>query len=140
MPDLREVCTPTSEGSADALVLFGAMGDLAHKKTFPALYNMMRHKGLDLPVIGVARAGRTSEHLRERARDSIKQLKGAVDEAALNKLLSLLEYVGGDYQDPATFALLKKTLGPAKRPAHYLAIPPNLFTTVVASLAKASCL
>ncbi|HKD01580.1 MAG TPA: glucose-6-phosphate dehydrogenase [Terriglobales bacterium] len=140
MPDLREVCTPTSEGSADALVLFGAMGDLAHKKTFPALYNIVRHKGLDLPVIGVARAGRTSEHLRERARDSIRQLKGPIDEAALNKLLSLLEYVGGDYQDPATFALLKKTLGPAKRPAHYLAIPPNLFTTVVASLAKASCL
>ena len=140
MPDLREVCTPTSDGAADALVLFGAMGDLAHKKTFPALYNLVRHQGLDVPVIGVARAGRTSEHLRERARDSIKQLKGPVDEAALNKLLSLLEYVGGDYQDPATFALLKKTLGPAKRPVHYLAIPPNLFTTAVASLAKASCL
>ena len=140
MPDLREVCTPTSEGAADALVLFGVMGDLAHKKTFPALYSMVRHKGLDIPVIGVARAGRTSEDLRERARDSIQQLKGPIDEAALNKLLGLLEYVGGDYQDPATFTLLKKTLGSAKRPAHYLAIPPNLFTTVVASLDKASCL
>ena len=140
MPDLREVCAPNPSSTADALVLFGAMGDLAHKKTFPALYNMVRHKGLDLPVIGVARAGRTSEHLRERARDSIQQLKGPIDEAALNKLLSRLEYVGGDYQDPGTFALLKKTLGPAKRPVHYLAIPPNLFTTVIASLAKASCL
>jgi glucose-6-phosphate 1-dehydrogenase len=140
MPDLREVCKPTDEGAADALVLFGVMGDLAHKKTFPALYNMVRHDGLDIPIIGVARAGRTSEHLRDRARDSIKQLKGPIDEKALDKLLSLLEYVGGDYEDPNTFALLKKALGAAQRPAHYLAIPPNLFTDVVASLAKASCL
>ena len=140
MPDLREVCKPTAEGAADALVLFGAMGDLAHKKTFPALYNMVRHDSLDIPIIGVARAGRTSEHLRERARDSISRLKGPIDEKALNKLLSLLEYVGGDYEDPNTFALLKKTLGSAKRPAHYLAIPPNLFTDVVAKLDQSSCL
>jgi glucose-6-phosphate 1-dehydrogenase len=116
------------------------MGDLAHKKTFPALYNMVRHSGFNIPIIGVARAGRTTEQLKDRARDSIKQLKGPVDEAALNRLLGLLHYVGGDYQDPATFALLKKTLGSAQRPAHYLAIPPNLFTGVVASLAQASCL
>lgn len=140
MPDLREVCKPADDGTADALVLFGVMGDLAHKKTFPALYNMVRHNGLNIPIIGVARAGRTTEQLKDRARDSIKQLKGPINEAALNKLLGLLQYVGGDYQDPATFALLKKTLGAARRPAHYLAIPPNLFTTVVASLAQASCL
>ncbi len=140
MPDLREVCKPTAEGAADAFVLFGAMGDLAHKKTFPALYNMVRHNGLNIPIIGVARAGRTKEHLKERARDSIKQLKGPIDEAALNKLLGLLEYVGGDYEDPATFTLLKKTLGSAQRPVHYLAIPPVLFVKVVQSLAAASCL
>jgi len=140
MPDLREVCKPSDDSSADAFVLFGAMGDLAHKKTFPALYNMVRHNGLNIPIVGVARAGRTTEHLKERARDSIKQLKGPIDEAALNKLIGLLEYVGGDYEDPATFALLKKTLGNAQRPIHYLAIPPVLFVTVVQSLAKASCL
>jgi glucose-6-phosphate 1-dehydrogenase len=140
MPDLREVCRPGDEGSADAFVLFGAMGDLAHKKTFPALYNMVRRNGLNVPIIGVARAGRTKEHLKDRARDSIKQLKGPIDEAALNKLLGLLEYVGGDYEDPATFTLLKKTLGPAQRPIHYLAIPPVLFVDVVNSLAKSSCL
>ncbi len=138
MPDLREVCRPSDDGAADALVLFGVMGDLAHKKTFPALYNLVRHGGLDIPIIGVARAGRTTEQLKDRARDSIQQLKGPIHEGALNQLLSRLEYVGGDYQDPGTFALLKKTLGSAKRPAHYLAIPPNLFTAVVASLARAS--
>src|SRR6202158_5599331 len=142
MPDLRQGCATgknTEETMpADALVLFGAMGDLAHKKIFPALYHMAQHGHLDVPVIGVARAGRTNEHLKERVRDSIQQEGDASDQEAVAKLLKLLRYVGGDYQEPATFDLLKKTIGSASRPAHYLAIPPSLFTSVVESLAKSS--
>ena len=141
MPDLRQGCTTGKPAEktelADALVLFGAMGDLAHKKIFPGLYHMVRHGHLDVPVIGVARAARTNEHLQERVRDSIQQQQGDdIDQEALAKLLQLLRYVGGDYQEPATFELLKKTLGSASRPAHYLAIPPSLFASVVESLAK----
>jgi glucose-6-phosphate 1-dehydrogenase len=125
---------------ADALVLFGAMGDLAHKKIFPALYYMVRHGHLDVPVIGIARAARTDEHLKERVRDSIQQQGDNIDQGALAKLLNLLRYVGGDYEKPETFELLKKTLGSASRPAHYLAIPPSLFMSVVESLAKSNCM
>jgi hypothetical protein len=111
MPDLRQGCTTgknTEETTpADALVLFGAMGDLAHKKIFPALYNMVRHGHLDVPVIGVARAARTDEHLKERVRDSIQQQGGDIDQEALAKILKLLRYVGGDYEKPETFDLLK---------------------------------
>ena len=144
MPDLRQGCTTgkPSEDTApcDALVLFGAMGDLAHKKIFPALYHMVRRGHLDVPVIGIARAGRTDEHLKERVRDSVQQQGEDVDQEALAKLLKLLRYVGGDYQEPATFDLLKKTLGAATHPAHYLAIPPDLLMSVVESLAKSNCM
>jgi glucose-6-phosphate 1-dehydrogenase len=144
MPDLRQACATgrnTEETMpADALVLFGAMGDLAYKKIFPALYHMVRHGHLDVPVIGIARAARTDEHLKERVRDSIQQQGGEVDQEALAKLLKLLRYVGGDYEKPETFELLKKTLGSASRPAHYLAIPPSLFKSVVESLAKSNCM
>src|ERR1700676_29762 len=144
MPDLRQGCTsgkPSEDPApADALVLFGAMGDLAHKKIFPALYNMVRHGHLDVPVIGVARAARTDEHLKERVRDSIQQQGGDIDQEALAKLQKLVRYVGGDYEKPETFDLLKKTLGSASRPAHYLAIPPSLFTSVIESLAKSNCM
>src|ERR1700736_5320047 len=144
MPDLRQGCATGKSAEdtapADALVLFGAMGDLAHKKIFPALYHMVQHGHLDVPVIGVARAGRTNEHLKERVRDSVQQQGGDIDQAALSKLLKLLRYVGGDYEKPATFVLLKKTLGSASRPAHYLAIPPSLFKSVVESLAKSNCI
>ena len=144
MPDLRQGCTTgkPSEDTApsDALVLFGAMGDLAHKKIFSALCHMVRRGHLDVPVIGIARAGRTNEHLKERVRDSVQQQGKDVDQEALAKLLKLLRYVGGDYQDPATFDLLKKTLGGATSPAHYLAIPPDLFMSVVESLAKSNCM
>jgi glucose-6-phosphate 1-dehydrogenase len=144
MPDLRHGCAPgkTTEETmpADALVLFGAMGDLAHKKIFPALYHMVRHGYLDVPVIGIARAARTDEELKERVRDSIQQQGGEIDQEALAKLLNLLRYVGGDYEKPGTFELLKKTLGSASRPALYLAIPPSLFMSVVESLAKSNCM
>src|ERR1700726_4194432 len=144
MPDLRQGCTTGKSQEdtvpADALVLFGAMGDLAHKKIFPALYYMVQHGHLDVPVIGVARAGRTNEHLKERVRGSIQQQGGEIDQEALAKLLNLLRYVGGDYEKPETFDLLQKTLGSTSRPAHYLAIPPSLFTNVVESLAKSNCM
>jgi glucose-6-phosphate 1-dehydrogenase len=144
MPDVRQGCATgksTEETMpADALVLFGAMGDLAHKKIFPALYHMVRHGHLGVPVIGVARAGRTNEHLKERVRDSIHQQGDDIDREALAKLLKLLRYVGGDYERTETFDLLKKTLGSAVRPAHYLAIPPSLFTNVVESLTKSNCM
>jgi len=144
MPDLRQGCATAKSAEdtapADALVLFGAMGDLAHKKIFPALYHMIQHGRLDVPVIGVARAGRTNEHLKERVRDSIQQQGGEIDQEALAKLLTLLRYVGGDYEKAGTFDLLKKTLGSASHPAHYLAIPPKLFTSVVESLAKSNCI
>jgi glucose-6-phosphate 1-dehydrogenase len=144
MPDLRQGCSTgkssEDEKPADALVLFGAMGDLAYKKIFPALYHMVQHGRLDVPVIGVARAGKTNEHLKDRVRDSIKQQGSDVDQKALEKLLKLLRYVGGDYEQYSTFELLKKTLGSSRAPAHYLAIPPSLFTSVVESLAKANCL
>jgi glucose-6-phosphate 1-dehydrogenase len=98
MPDLRHECaigrSAEDTAPADALVLFGAMGDLAHKKIFPALYHMVQHGQLDVPVIGVARAGRTNEHLKERVRDSIQQQGGEIDQEALAKLLELLRYVG----------------------------------------------
>jgi glucose-6-phosphate 1-dehydrogenase len=144
MPDLRQGCATGKSAEdtapADTLVLFGAMGDLAHKKIFPALYHMVQHGHLNVPVIGVARAGRTNEHLKERVRDSIQQQGGDIDQEVLGKLLKLLRYVGGDYGKPETFDLLQKTIGSASRPAHYLAIPPNLFTRVVESLAKSSCI
>jgi glucose-6-phosphate 1-dehydrogenase len=116
------------------------MGDLAHKKIFPALYHMVGHGHLDVPVICIARSGRTETDLKERVRDSIDQQDHNIDQEVLGRLLNLLRYVGGDYAEPATFDLLKKTLGSASRPAHYLAIPPSLFTTVVESLAKSNCI
>src|ERR1019366_9811681 len=102
MPDLRQGCTTGKPGEdtapSDALVRFGAMGDLAHKKIFPALYHMVRHGHLDVPVIGVARAARTNEHLKERVRGTIQQQGGEIDQETLAKLLKLLRYVGGDYE------------------------------------------
>jgi glucose-6-phosphate 1-dehydrogenase len=126
--------------SSDALVVFGVMGDLANKKVLPALYQMVKSGNLNVPIIGVAKAGRSDEHLKERARDSVKQHISKVDEGALTKFLGMLRYVGGDYGDRNTFQLLKRTLGSSKAPAHYLAIPPDLFISVVEYLAQADCL
>jgi glucose-6-phosphate 1-dehydrogenase len=123
---------------SDALVFFGATGDLAYKKIFPALHAMAKRGHLSVPVIGVARGGWNLNQLRERARDSVEKHAG-VDRAAFDRLCSLLRYVGGDYNDPATFKSLRKELGSAQHPAHYLAIPPVLFDTVVEQLAKADC-
>jgi len=125
--------------ASDALVFFGATGDLAYKKIFPALQNMIRRGTLDVPVIGVAKSGWTLEQLRARARDSLATHGGGVDEAAFDKLVGLLQYVDGDYQDLATFQQLRKLLGNAAHPAHYLAIPPSLFATVVEMLGQSGC-
>ena len=125
--------------SSDALVFFGATGDLAYKKVFPALLAMVRHGRLDLPVIGVAKAGWSLEQLRARARDSLEHRGGDVLPADLDKLLSLLRYIDGDYGEPATFDQLRRTLGSSQRPLHYLAIPPSLFPTVVGGLHHSGC-
>ena len=125
-------------GSSDALVLFGATGDLAHKKIFPALYAMAKRGSLTVPVIGVAFSKCGLQDLQARVRDSIAQEAGGVDdEKALERLLGLLGYVDGDYNDAATFTALKQALGGAARPAFYLAIPPSLFETVIEGLGKA---
>jgi glucose-6-phosphate 1-dehydrogenase len=127
-----------SEPRSDALVFFGATGDLAYKKIFPSLQAMLKRGHLDVPVIGVAKAGWTLEQLRARARDSLEK-HGGLDESAFDTLSGLLRYVDGDYADAATFKAIRKQLGSAQRPAHYLAIPPLLFGTVVEQLAKADC-
>lgn len=119
---------------SDALVFFGATGDLAYKKIFPALQSMVKHGALDVPVIGIAKSGWGVEELRERARASIDE-HGSFDEAAFSRLAALLRYVDGDYRAPETFAKLRRALGDARHPVHYLAIPPSLFSEVVAALA-----
>ena len=129
----------TALALSDALVFFGATGDLAHKKIFPALQNLVKHGHLDVPVIGVAKAGWDLEKLKARARDSLVKHGGGVDRAAFEKLSSLLQYIDGDYEDPATFDRLREVLGRAARPIHYLAIPPDLFPTVVAELGRSGC-
>ena len=123
---------------SDALVFFGATGDLAYKKIFPSLQAMVKRGTLTVPVVGVAKAGWNLDQLKARARDSLAK-HGGVDEAAFAKLCSLLRYVDGDYGDPATFAALRRELGTAQRPAHYLAIPPVLFGAVVEKLAQSGC-
>ncbi len=129
---------PIKESTSDALVFFGATGDLAHKKIFPALQAMVKRGNLDVPVIGVARAGWTLGQFRVHARDSLEQ-HGGVDDAAFAKLCGLLQYVNGNYDNSATFDALRVALGGARRPAHYLAIPPVLFGPVVEKLAASSC-
>ncbi len=123
---------------SDALVFFGATGDLAYKKIFPALQAMLKRGHLDMPVIGVAKAGWNLDQLKARAKDSLEK-HGGLDPAAFEKLCGLLRYVDGDYNDAATFQAIRKELGAAQWPAHYLAIPPVLFGTVVEQLAKAGC-
>jgi glucose-6-phosphate 1-dehydrogenase len=123
---------------SDALVFFGATGDLAYKKIFPALQGMVRRGHLAVPVIGVARSGWTLDKFKARARDSVEK-HGGLDPAAFAKLSALLRYVDGDYESPATFAAVRKELGSARHPAHYLAIPPALFGEVVEQLGKSGC-
>jgi glucose-6-phosphate 1-dehydrogenase len=120
---------------SDAFVFFGATGDLAYKKIFPALYTMLRRDGFNIPIIGMARAGWDLDKLRERARDSI-QHGGDYDADCFAKFAALLRYVDGDYGDPRTFSELCAALGPATTPIHYLAIPPSMFASVAQGLQK----
>jgi len=123
---------------SDAFVFFGATGDLAYKKIFPALQAMVKRGHLNIPVIGVAQSAWNTDQLRARAKDSLEK-HGGLDPAAFEKLSGLLRYVDGDYADAATFATLKKELNGAQRPAHYLAIPPVLFGPVVQHLRSSNC-
>jgi len=123
---------------SDALVFFGATGDLAYKKIFPALQAMLKRGNLNAPVIGVAKAGWSLDQLKARAKDSLEK-HGGLDPGAFAKLAGLLRYVDGDYNDGATFQAIRKELGSAQRPAHYLAIPPVLFGKVVEQLGEAGC-
>jgi glucose-6-phosphate 1-dehydrogenase len=120
--------------SSDAVVLFGATGDLAYKKLYPALHDLVRRGRLDVPVIGVARGGWSRERLLERVAESVRQHGAGVDEAALARLGECVRYVGGEYADPATFRAIRAALGEAQHPLHYLAIPPSLFGQVVEQL------
>ena len=123
---------------SDALVLFGATGDLCYRKIYPSLYHLVAHGRLDVPVVGVARAGWTREQLVGRVRDSLAKFVPQLEESAAGKLTSLLRYVDGDYRESATFTALRKALGDAARPLHYLAIPPSMFPVVVTKLGESS--
>ena len=123
---------------SDALVFFGATGDLAYKKIFPALQRLVKTGALNVPVIGVAKAGFVLEDLKARARKSVTE-HGGLDEAAFAKLSGLMRYVDGDYADKGTFEALRRELGSASHPTHYLAIPPSAFALVVGQLQSSRC-
>ncbi|HWE31163.1 MAG TPA: glucose-6-phosphate dehydrogenase (NADP(+)), partial [Polyangia bacterium] len=124
---------------SDALVFFGATGDLAFKQIFPALQALVKRGALNVPVVGVARPPWSIDQLRARARESLEQHGGGVDRGAFDKLGSLLRYVSGDYADPATYDRLRRELGGARSPLHYLAIPPSAFPTVIEGLGRSGC-
>jgi glucose-6-phosphate 1-dehydrogenase len=125
--------------SADALVLFGATGDLCYRKIYPALYHLVRHGRLGVPVVGVARAGWRVEQLVNRVRESLEESVPSRDPAVEARLLGLLRYVDGDYREPKTFESLRQALGESRRPLHYLAIPPSMFPVVVKLLGSSGC-
>ena len=127
-----------NESHSDALVFFGATGDLAFKKIFPALQSMVKRGKLNLPVIGVARSAENLDEFRARAHESVKA-HGGVAPQAFESLARLLRYVQGDYNDPATFQAIRKELGSARRPVFYLAIPPSLFGLAIEQLEKSGC-
>ncbi|MBV8351241.1 MAG: glucose-6-phosphate dehydrogenase, partial [Verrucomicrobia bacterium] len=124
--------------SSDAIVFFGASGDLAYKQIFPSLLRLVRDEGIRVPIIGVAKSGWSLQNLKDRAKDSLEK-HGGVDPDSLQLFTNLLRYVDGDYQDGGTFAQLRKELGTAQRPLHYLAVPPSLFAVVAEGLAKSGC-
>jgi glucose-6-phosphate 1-dehydrogenase len=125
--------------AADALVLFGATGDLCHRKIFPSLYHLVRRGRLTVPVIGVAKAGWNRDQLIERLRDSLKNYVRDAEAAVVERFVALVQYVDGDYSSLETFQQLRKLLGTAQHPLHYLAIPPSMFPIVVTQLAAAEC-
>ena len=128
----------TSRQRSDALVFFGATGDLAYKKIFPALQSIARRGKMDFPVIGVARGGFTRDKLIERAKASCAEY-GGLHEEGFKILVEHMHYIDGEYGEESTFSKLRGELGDAKRPAHYLAIPPSMFPTVVTNLKRSGC-
>jgi glucose-6-phosphate 1-dehydrogenase len=140
--EVEDSLAETSESEAiqcDAFVFFGASGDLAYKKIFPSLYNLVRRGTLTIPVIGIAKSGWSLDQLRERARSSVLAQAGGLDAEVFTKFMRQLNYIDGDYRDPATFSRLRQLLGSARSPAHYLAIPPSLFSVVTQGLRQADC-
>jgi glucose-6-phosphate 1-dehydrogenase len=140
--EVEDSLAETSESEAiqcDAFVFFGASGDLAYKKIFPSLYNLVRRGTLTIPVIGIAKSGWSLDQLRERARSSVLAQAGGLDDEVFTKFMRQLNYIDGDYRDPATFSRLRQLLGSARSPAHYLAIPPSLFSVVTQGLRQADC-
>jgi glucose-6-phosphate 1-dehydrogenase len=129
----------TGAPHSDALAFFGATGDLAYKKIFPALHAMARRGHLEFPVIGVAKSGWNLDQLRARAKESIEKHGGGVDDQAFRRLIARLGYIDSDYQDASTYTGLLKAMGGAKHPTHYLAIPPSLFATVIENLGASGC-
>ena len=127
-----------SEDATDALVFFGATGDLAYKKIFPALAAMQKRGRHTVPVICVAKSAWTLDQLIARARESVEK-HGVFDAATFGQLAGRLRYVDGDYNDAATFRRIKQELGDARHAAHYLAIPPALFGTVIEQLSVCGC-
>ncbi len=125
--------------SSDALVIFGATGDLCYRKIYPALYHLVEHARLDAPVVGVARAGWTLEQFAARVRESLAKFVPQASEEAVRRLLALVRYVDGDYRERTTFQGLRQALGAAVRPLHYLAIPPSMFPVVVTMLGASGC-
>jgi len=121
--------------NSDALVFFGATGDLAYKEIFPALQALVKRHNLSIPIIGVAKAGWNLDQLKRRAQDSL-QNHSSYEEDAFSKFSALLQYIDGDYRDPTTYTKLRESLGQAQRPLHYLAIPPSMFATVAEGLAQ----
>jgi glucose-6-phosphate 1-dehydrogenase len=139
MTDASIASPQAAPTGSDAFVFLGATGDLAYKKIFPALQSLVRRGRLDVPIVAVARAGWNIEQLKERARASLKEHGGGVDEAAFTKLVKLLRYVDGDYNERATFDQLRRQLDGAAHPIHYLAIPPSMFPVVIEHLAGSGC-
>src|SRR5579859_757980 len=122
---------------SDALVLFGATGDLCYRKIYPSLYDLVRRGLLSVPVIGVARAGWSGEQFAEHVRKSLNEFVKNRDEEVVQRFVGLLKYVDGDYKERSTFDSLKKALGNAQRPLNYLAIPPSVFPVVIEHLGTA---
>ncbi len=129
----------TQAPRADALVLFGVNGDLAYRKIFPALYELTERKRLDVPVIGVGRAGWDIAQMQDRVRDSVKTFVRNSDPAVTEALAAAVRYVDGDYNDLPTFRMLCRALGDAAHPLFYLAIPPSMFPTVLNGLGQSGC-
>ncbi len=137
--ELTAMIRRAPDAACDALVFFGATGDLAHKMIFPALQALSRTGRLEVPVIGVAKSGWTLEQFRARAKDSLERFGGRIDAAAVERLIARLQYIDGDYRDVRTFESLRRALGTARQPLHYLAIPPSMFEVVVQELARSGC-